>query len=381
METLSKAGFTAYYAGGWVRDFLLGHPSDDIDIATNAPPETVQALFDKTVPIGLSFGIILVVLDGHQYEVATFRRDFDYSDGRRPQRVEFSGAVEDAKRRDYTINGMFYDPIREQILDYVGGQEDLKLGLIRAIGNPHERIREDRLRMIRGIRLACRFNFHLDPATADAIRAHASELLPAVAIERVWQELEKSRPFLPQMLLRLYEFGLLQAIFPELSAKIDPKPLPEEAPLIASLIALFPHSTFDERMALCKRMKTSNHELEFAAHLTRTEILLQRVLEPIDWAHLYAHPHGWLVLQILQPSQMSEHTQRRAQLNTWVERIQHRNPVVTSAHLIAAGVKPGQQMGLLLREAERIACNHNLEDASAVLTRLGLNGNLLDDRH
>ena len=135
IDTLHRAGFIAYYAGGWVRDFLLQHPSDDIDIATNAPPETIQALFEHTVPIGIAFGIVLVIIEGHQYEVATFRQDLDYLNGRRPERIEFTTAKEDAKRRDFTINGMFYDPIRKEVLDYVEGKADLKAGLIRAIGN------------------------------------------------------------------------------------------------------------------------------------------------------------------------------------------------------------------------------------------------------
>src|SRR5271169_6310620 len=126
IETLAKKGFVAYYAGGWVRDFLLNHPSDDIDIATNAPPETIQALFPKTVPIGIAFGIILVIVEGHQYEVATFRNDLDYKDGRRPSRIEFTTADEDAKRRDFTINGMFYDPLTGKILDFVEGKQDLE---------------------------------------------------------------------------------------------------------------------------------------------------------------------------------------------------------------------------------------------------------------
>lgn len=141
VDTLSKAGFIAYYAGGWVRDLLLQHPSDDIDIATNAPPETIQALFPHTVPLGIAFGIVLVIIDHHGYEVATFRKDIDYKDGRRPNRIEFATAMEDAKRRDFTINGMFYDPLEEKILDYVGGQEDLQKKIIRAIGNPHKELK------------------------------------------------------------------------------------------------------------------------------------------------------------------------------------------------------------------------------------------------
>jgi poly(A) polymerase len=141
IDTLTKNGFIAYYAGGWVRDYLLQHPSDDIDIATSAPPETIQALFPHTVPIGLAFGIILVIIDSHEYEVATFRQDLDYQDGRRPSKIAFSSAEEDAKRRDFTINGMFYDPLTNTILDYVEGKQDLQKKIIRAIGNPHDRIR------------------------------------------------------------------------------------------------------------------------------------------------------------------------------------------------------------------------------------------------
>ena len=176
VETLHRAGFLAYYAGGWVRDFLLNHPSDDIDIATNAPPETVQALFSHTVPIGIAFGIILVIQEGHTYEVATFRQDFDYQDGRRPARIQFSTAAEDAKRRDFTINGLFYDPVREEILDYINGREDIRAGIIRAIGNPHERIKEDRLRMIRGDspRVPLRFSDRKENGRCDSRPRHGA---------------------------------------------------------------------------------------------------------------------------------------------------------------------------------------------------------------
>lgn len=185
VDTLIEHGFSAYYAGGWVRDFLLQRDSDDIDIATSAPPEAIQKLFPHTVPIGIAFGIVLVIVEGHQYEVATFRQDIEYKDGRRPAAIAFSSAEEDAKRRDFTINGMFYDPIEQKVLDFVEGIADLEAKIIRAIGDPHERIREDRLRMIRAARLACRFHFTIEENTKAAIRAHAKELFPAVAIERI----------------------------------------------------------------------------------------------------------------------------------------------------------------------------------------------------
>ena len=126
IKTLQEEGFTAYFAGGWVRDFLMERPSDDIDIATDATVEEIQQLFPKTIPVGIAFGIVIVVKEGYQYEVATFRKDQGYKDGRRPIGIEKAAPEEDAKRRDFTINGMFYDPLQEKLYDYVGGQEDLE---------------------------------------------------------------------------------------------------------------------------------------------------------------------------------------------------------------------------------------------------------------
>ncbi len=382
VETLTKAGFVAYYAGGWVRDFLLNHPSDDIDIATNAPPETIQALFPKTVPIGLAFGIILVLIDGHQYEVATFRQDLDYKDGRRPSRIEYTTAEEDAKRRDFTINGMFYDPLKKEILDFVNGQIDLDKKLIRAIGNPHERIKEDRLRMIRAVRLGCRFNFAIDPATEQAIRAHASELFPAVAIERIVQEFEKGLAFgkLRPMLIQLHDFGLLASIFPslkntplaEIERRLEPlKHFPKDAPLIASLLELFPQDPLD----LPKKLKLSSHDQQFATflHLAKNQ---DRSL--YEWAHFYANPFSSLILQILaahldehqRASFLKTHKERKALLHPSILRIQNHDPLVKSDDLLALGVKPSKQMGILLREAEQISINEQLQDKHAVLHKL-----------
>lgn len=395
IETLHRAGFIAYYAGGWVRDFLLKHPSDDIDIATNAPPETVQALFPHTVPIGIAFGIILVIQDGHPYEVATFRQDLDYQDGRRPERIQFSTAVEDAKRRDFTINGLFYDPIHEEILDYVNGREDIRAGIIRAIGNPHERIKEDRLRMIRGVRLACRFGFQIEEKTQAAIRAHAKELFPAVAIERIVQELGKGHAFgsLRKMLLMLHEFGLLGSIFPELE-KIPANELerrlapidryPHEAPLIAFLLPLFPGYTLEKQLDLTKKLKLSNHDLEFVAFLFHAQKLIDDngkhpgAVENVDWAYLYAHAFCPIALQIIashldsahEKMFLKEHAERMNSLSQAIDRIHRHTPVVTSSDLKQAGIQPGKQMGALLKEAERISINKHIYEPAQVIDHL-----------
>ncbi len=391
VETLAKAGFIAYYAGGWVRDLLLNHPSDDIDIATNAPPETIQALFPHTVPIGIAFGIILVIIDGHQFEVATFRQDLDYKDGRRPSRIEFTTAEEDAKRRDFTINGMFYDPIREEVLDYVHGRADLEAKIIRAIGDPHQRIKEDRLRMIRAIRLACRFNFHIEEATQKAIRAHAAELFPAVAIERIWQELVKGHDFgkLRPMLIQLHEFHLLQAIFPsvqgipvsEIERRLSPiKHYPAHAPVIASLLPLFPNATLEEELQICTQLKLAKIDTQFVSFLfhARQIVHLNRPIEPFEWAYFYANAFAPVSLQIISAHLderrrlpfLHEHEKRIEELQRAITRIQNHDPVVKSDDLLQAGISPGVLMGKLLKEADRIAINENLFEVGPILDRL-----------
>jgi len=196
----------------------MKHPSDDIDIATDAPTEEILNLFPRTILVGLSFGVVVVVLDGHQFEVATFRRDIGYADGRKPTRVERSSPEEDASRRDFTINGMFYDPVEEVVHDFVNGAEDIKLGIIRTIGDPYQRFAEDRLRMIRAVRFSSRFGFTIDQDTQDAIRANADTLFPAVAMERVWQEFCKMVRFpnVDHAIIELHRLELLQVIFPQL---------------------------------------------------------------------------------------------------------------------------------------------------------------------
>ena len=188
LRRLRDAGHIAYFAGGCVRDMLLGLDPKDYDIATDATPDRVRQLFSNTQAVGAAFGVILVRHRKSQIEVATFRTDLKYTDGRRPEGVVFTTAEEDSKRRDFTINGMFYDPIEEKVIDYVGGQEDLKDRLLRAIGEPNQRFEEDHLRLLRAVRFAARFGLAIEPATADAVRAHA-EHLKRISPERVAEEL------------------------------------------------------------------------------------------------------------------------------------------------------------------------------------------------
>lgn len=193
LERLRAAGHVAYFAGGCVRDLLLGRQPKDWDVATDAPPNRVRALFPNTQAVGASFGVILVRYHGSVIEVATFRADAEYIDGRHPTGVRFTTAEEDAKRRDFTINGLFLDPLKpgqldDQVIDYVGGREDLLARLIRAIGDADARFNEDHLRMLRAVRFAARFGFAIEPSTASAIRRHAPQLV-RISPERIADEL------------------------------------------------------------------------------------------------------------------------------------------------------------------------------------------------
>ncbi|HYR58433.1 MAG TPA: CCA tRNA nucleotidyltransferase, partial [Chthoniobacteraceae bacterium] len=219
VRRLQDAGFTALYAGGCVRDRLLGAEPHDYDVATDAKPEQVQALFRRTVAVGAHFGVICVIEDGREFQVASFRADGLYLDGRHPETVTFSTPELDAQRRDFTINGLFFDPIAERLIDYVGGQRDLEARVLRAIGNAADRFREDRLRMLRAVRLATVLGFEIEPATWRAVRENAPHIRD-VSAERIREELVKI--FLAPARVRgwdlLDESGLMREILPELEA-------------------------------------------------------------------------------------------------------------------------------------------------------------------
>jgi len=223
VSRLRAAGYQALWAGGCVRDELLGLVPKDYDVATDARPEDVRRLFPRTVAFGMSFGVVEVLgprtgsrdkTGGPTVQVATFRSDVSYSDGRHPDAVVFSSAREDALRRDFTINGMFFDPLENRLVDYVGGQEDLRARLLRAIGDPTQRFAEDRLRMLRGVRIATRFDLTIEPATAAAIQRMAAQISAGVSAERIAEELRQLlvSPQRQRGVNLLHELGLAAAI-------------------------------------------------------------------------------------------------------------------------------------------------------------------------
>lgn len=220
VRRLRDAGHTAYFAGGCVRDRLAGFPPKDWDIATSAHPDEVQKLFRRTIAVGKQFGVIIVVVGDSRFDVATFRSDGAYVDGRRPETVTYSTAKEDVERRDFTINGLLYDPVENRVIDYVGGVADLEKKILRTIGTAEHRFTEDRLRLLRAVRFAARFDLEFAPETAEALRRMSPHAAHPSA-ERILEELEKMflGPRPATALALLDEYGLLDVVLPEVTAK------------------------------------------------------------------------------------------------------------------------------------------------------------------
>src|SRR5471032_1281833 len=249
---LQHAGFAAFWVGGCVRDFLLGREPDDFDIATDAKPEQVEKIFKRTVAVGRKFGVMIVIEGGHQFQVATFRAEADYQDGRRPEKIIFANAEADASRRDFTVNGLFYDPLTKKIHDWVGGEKDLRGKIIRTIGQLEERFGEDHLRLLRAIRFAAQLDFEIEPKTFAAVKKLAPKI-KLISAERIRDELLKlfapptstgragsplpadgahgvARPTAARGLVLLRESGLLEHILPELAATIECEQSPDFHP-------------------------------------------------------------------------------------------------------------------------------------------------------
>ena len=232
VQHLEKAGYEAYWVGGCVRDMLMGREPKDYDVATNATPDQILSLFPKALVVGKAFGVVQVVIDGDPHDVATFRRDASYEDGRHPTSVVFTHAEEDARRRDFTINGLFYDPVRERVIDHVEGQKDIVARIVRTIGHAEQRFSEDALRMMRAIRFASTLEFTIAPETLSAIRA-MSPRITQVSAERIQHELTlllTESPHAGNGVEMLQEAGLLKFILPEVEALIGQEQPPAYHP-------------------------------------------------------------------------------------------------------------------------------------------------------
>lgn len=401
VSKLRAAGFEAFWAGGCVRDKLLGRTPKDYDVATNATPPQIRELFGqrRTLAIGAAFGVITVLgpESAGMIEVATFRKDAAYSDGRHPDHVTFSSAREDAARRDFTINGLFYDPLEEQVIDYVGGQEDLALRRIRAIGNPRERIAEDKLRMLRAIRFSATFDFTLEEETQAAIREMAGQI-NVVSPERIAMEMRRmlvdpSRVASVRLLLAT---NLAQVVLPEI---VLPSPVAGEVqgvradrlenaltvlgrlkdPTFPLALAALLHTVSDSAGVkdVSRRWKLSNKETERAVWLVENQ---RAIINPqaMKWSALqpFLIAEGINDLLELMEATSPEGDQAAAHcLNLLLQppEILDPPPLVTGEDLIQLGIPQGPEYKIILqkiRDAQLDQIIHSRQDALSLINKL-----------
>lgn len=387
VRRLREHGHEAFWAGGCVRDMLLGCDPKDIDVATDAPPERIVSLFRRTRKVGMQFGVILVRQHHYWIEVATFRQDINYADGRRPDRVVFTSAREDAKRRDFTINGLFYDPLSREVIDYVGGREDLTAGLIRAIGNPAERFAEDHLRMLRAARFAARLGFRIDPATADAVRENAPSLA-RISPERIREELEKmlAHPTRSQALELMSELNLLPHLWPGAAwppervtrARAVLAELPPDADFVLSMAALLHDHSPRAVEEIGRALRCSNREIDDTAWLVEHQPDLGRTreLSLASFKRLAAH-HRFKDLLILHRAvciaygRPTDGYEAARELLGQIPADQIAPPpLVTGDDLIALGLAPGPGFKDLLEYTYSAQLNNEIGDRDEALLLL-----------
>jgi poly(A) polymerase len=406
VRRLREDGFQALWAGGCVRDYLLGRDPEDYDVATDARPDDVQKLFGRrrTLAVGASFGVIIVrgPAEAGQVEVATFRTEGPYLDGRRPEHVSFTSAEEDARRRDFTINGMFYDPLEHRVLDFVGGEQDLGAGVVRAIGDPRARMAEDKLRMLRAVRFAATLEFQLDPATADAVRDMAPQIL-VVSAERIAQEMKRMlvHPHCRRAVELTQSVGLLEIILPELKRNAVDMPnaagshtahqrwnhrlrmlelleQPGFALAAAALLHELPPGAVRE---ICRRLRLSNDESEHIGWLVahQRDLDQARTAAPAALKRLLAHPHGHDLVQLARVrtlatgGDLSDVLFVEDYLRDASAEDLNPPPLLTGADLIAAGLEPGPRFKPLLdaiRDAQLNGEVRTRDEALAALRRL-----------
>lgn len=358
VRELTAGGYQALLAGGCVRDLLLGLQPQDYDVATEAPPQRISQLFRKTRQVGAQFGVVLVRKHRRWVEVATFRSDGEYLDGRRPIKVHFCDARHDAERRDFTVNGMFLDPLARTLIDYVGGQRDLEAGLIRAIGEPAARFTEDHLRLARAVRFAARLGFEVEPATFAALQAGAPNLA-TVAAERVREELEKmlTHPTRRRAFDLLVAVGLLPYLWSGATWRAEQlaaggvllRALPPRVSFPLALAVLVADRGTPELHQIGRALACSNEQRERVVWLVEHQRDLDepQQVSLAQLKRLLAHPgsadlHIWADVR---HAEMPDGEQRSAGLAQRIAAIVPEAirppPLVTGDDLVARGVEPG----------------------------------------
>ncbi len=402
VRRLQGAGFAAWWVGGCVRDLRLGREPQDYDIATSALPAQIEALFPRTVPVGKQFGVVVVVEDGRQFQVATFRAEADYQDGRHPEQVSFGDARADALRRDFTVNGLFFDPIRDALHDWVGGEADLRAKIIRTIGEAAARFAEDHLRLLRAVRFAAQLGFEIEPDTFAALQAHAGKIR-TVSAERIREELVKlfRPPHAAHGLDLLRASGLLEQILPELAATVTCEQSPDFHPEgtvfnhLRRMLARMPagaHESLpwavllhDVAKPLTAARDQATGSIHFYGHERIGDDMTRAILERLRFPRKQTEDIAGCVrrhMQFKDAPQMRKATLRRlllrptfplelelhrldclgshgrldvydflvAQAEQLARQPALRPPLLTGHDLIALGLEPGPALGALLRE-------------------------------
>ena len=385
IRKLRAEGHTALLAGGCVRDRLLNLTPKDYDIATDATPARVKEIFPRARHIGAKFGVMLVRRSGLEIEVTTFRSDGPYSDGRHPDAVTFGTDVQDARRRDFTINGLFLDPIEDRVIDYVGGRKDLDAGVIRTIGDPDRRFAEDHLRMLRAVRFGARLGFAIDSETTEAIRGNASKL-ESISPERIWLELEE----ILTAGTRARGWSLL--VETELHRYLAHgwMPTDEETSLISARLTALPDRAVAASLALasvlgdrlpdevgdvCRMLRISNRLADAATWLVRSLPVARReaALELADLKVLMAEPSWPELLDLLRidlavrggdPEPFTRLHHRASAISAeWVAP----PPLVSGDDLGDLGLPPGPRMGEVLKRLYRAQLNEEITSREEAL--------------
>ena len=367
IKRLQRNGFQALLAGGCVRDMLLGRRAKDYDVATDARPKDVIKMFKRTLKVGAKFGVVIVLIEGRQVEVATFRSETGYADGRHPAAVEFANAAEDAGRRDFTINGMFYDPLQKEVIDYVDGRADLKAKIVRTIGRPAERFAEDYLRMLRAVRFCTQLGFAIEPSTWLAICSNAKNIT-RISGERISIELEgilagANRSAGASMLIKS---GLAEAVFPGLSSKhrktaIDILgQLRKKVDFALALAGLFAGCETEFAIEKCRVLKLSRSQTKHVKFLlaNRGKLLDER-MSLAELKKILAEPYFWDLYELQRAIQKARDGGRKsiAALISLRKRIKalgdvelRPKPLLNGHDLIRLGAVPGPSLGQLAEE-------------------------------
>jgi putative nucleotidyltransferase with HDIG domain len=422
VRRLRESGFIAYFAGGCVRDALLRKQPKDIDIATDAEPDDVQKVFARTVAVGAKFGVVRVLEGGFEFEVATFRSDGVYLDGRRPVSVTFSSPEEDAKRRDFTINGMFYDPVADQVVDFVDGKSDLEHRLVRAIGDPNERFSEDHLRLLRAVRFAAALDFEIEPATWKAVTEKAHQIRN-VSHERIRDELMKimADPHRVRGLDLLDQSGLLKNILPEVSqmhgCEQPPQFHPEGdvyvhtrlmlsllpadvSPLLALSVLLhdigkpvtYSFDEVDQRIRfnghdqvgaemaveIMTRFRFSNEEIDTVVEAIRNHMVFKDTpnMRPAKLRRFMGRQNFPLELELHRVDCLGSHGDLQTYDLLVNKQKEFENepiippPLVTGRDLIALGLKPGPRFGEILEAVQTAQLDGEIKDRGGALRLL-----------